>query len=321
VSERIKKWIPEYPEKDLEDELATTLVVAGYSAVVLAENMCQAVVSPDPDEPSGTVLSQLETFDVALPYLTEALSVAQGAGLTDLANLARTGLARAYLGKGEWAQAATYAGAVTPGFEWWIHYVDISGGRNGLQGTSHGGNFTHGIHPWFTGVHPSFDGTGFSFRDNDVIAPQTDPRIQHMPTDATGHNALTPLYKLFQGLRFSDYTGQTIAPASAECPNCTGTDPDDMMLIAEYDTDILLADYAEAQHHYYEALATAHESSELESRFMSLMVWTRITRTEQRLRTCLILLPPPMVFWATARSLFHWRNRLISRFFAFGREK
>ena len=255
VAERIRGWAAEYPEDDFDRELATALVIAGYSATVLAENMCQAVVSPDPDEPSGTVLSQLETFDVAIPYLTEALSVAQGAGLTDLANLARTGLARAYLGQGEWQQAATYAGAVTPGFEWWIHYVDISGGRNGLQGTSHGGNFTHGIHPWFTGVHPSFDGTGFVFRDDNIIAPQTDPRIQHMPTDATGHNALTPLYKLFQGLRYSQYTGQTIAPASADCPACTGTAESAMMLIAEYDTDIMLADYLEAQHHYHEALA------------------------------------------------------------------
>jgi len=255
VSERIKKWATENPEDDFDVPLATTLTIAGYSAVVLAENMCQAVVSPDPDDPSGTVLSQVETFAVAVPYLTEAISVAQAAGNTDLANLARTGLARAYLGMGNWAQAASVASAVTPGFEWWIDFVDISGGRNPLQGTSHGGNFTHGIHPWFTGVHPSFDGTGFKFTDNNIIAPQTDPRIQHNPTDATGHNALTPLYKLMQGLRYSDYTGNTIAPASAACPACTGTSTSAMPLIAEYDTDILLADYTEARHHYFEALA------------------------------------------------------------------
>jgi hypothetical protein len=183
------------------------------------------------------------------------LTAAQAAGEADLANLARTGLARAYLGLGNWAQAATYASAVTPGFEWWIDFVDISGGRNPLQGTSHGGNFTNGIHPWFTGTHPSFDGTGFSWTDDNVIAPQTDPRIQHAKTDATGHNGLTRLYKLFQGLRYSQYTGKTIAPASAECPACTGTAEGDMWLLAEYDTDILLADYTEAQHHYYEALA------------------------------------------------------------------
>ena len=111
-----------------------------------------------------------------------------------------------------------------------------------------------GINPLFTGVHPSFDGTGFSFMDNDIIDPQTDPRIQHMPTDQTGHNALTPLYKLFQGLRYSGYTpGATIAPPSPACPACTGTDPDDLELFTDYDTDIMLADYVEAQHHYWEA--------------------------------------------------------------------
>jgi hypothetical protein len=236
---------------------------------VLAENTCQAVISPDPDDPSGTVLSQLETFAAALPYLEEALAVAVAAGEADIANLARTGLARAHLGRGEWAQAATYAGQVTPGFEWWIDYVDIAGGRNPLQGTANGGNFTHGIHPNFMGVHPSFDGTGFTFRDNNIIAPQTDPRIQHAVSDATGHNGLTPLYKLFQGLRYSDYTGQTIAPASVACPDCTGTAPADMNLLTDFDTDVLMADYLEAQHHLHEALAMQGASTAAVSTFVN----------------------------------------------------
>lgn len=255
VAGRIRDWIPENPDENLQDDLARALVIAGYSAVILAENMCQAVVSPDPDNPSGTVLSQAETFEVAIPYLEEALSAAVAAGETGIANLARTGLARAYLGMGSWPQAASNASAVEPGFEWWIPFIDVSGGRNPLHNTSHGGNFTLGIHPWFGGTHPSFDGTGYSFLDDNIVDVQTDPRIQHAPTDNTGHNGLTPLYKLYQGLRYSDYTGHTIAPASAECPDCTGTDPDDMELLAEYSTDILLADYLEARHHYYEALA------------------------------------------------------------------
>lgn len=255
VAERIRGWITEYPERELRDELALTLNMAGYSALVLAENMCQTVVSPDPDNPSGTVLSQMESFEVAIPYLEEALTAAQAVGNSDLANLARTGLARAHLGMGHWQDAATYGGQVTPGFEYWIDYIDQSGGRNPLQSLTHGGNFTQGIHPWFTGVHPVFDNTGFSFRDQDVIAPQTDPRIQMWPDWATGHNALTPLYKPFQGLRYSEYTGETIAPASAECPNCTGSNPDDMELLTNYVTKVLLADYTEAQHHHFEGLA------------------------------------------------------------------
>lgn len=255
LAERIRGWAADDPDTDFREELATSLVFAGYSAVVMGEGMCQAVISPDPDNPSSEVLEQPAIFAAAVPYLEEALSVAQAVGDDDLANLALTGLARAHLGRAAWAEAATYANQVASGFAWWLDYTDVEGGRNPLQNTSHGGNFTHGIHPWFTGVHPSFDGTGFAFTDDDVIAPQTDPRIQHAVTDITGHNALTRLYKLFQGLRYSQYTGETIAPSDGACPACTGTDPDDMMLIAEFDTDILLADYVEAQHHYHEALA------------------------------------------------------------------
>jgi hypothetical protein len=269
LAEHIRGWAADDPSEDFDDELALVLAYAGYSALVLAENTCQAVISPDPDDPSGTVLSQLESFAAALPYLEVALAVAVAAGEADIANLARTGLARAHLGRGEWAQAATYAGQVTPGFEWWIDYVDIAGGRNPLQGTANGGNFTHGIHPNFMGVHPSFDGTGFTFRDNNIIAPQTDPRIQHAVSDATGHNGLTPLYKLFQGLRYSDYTGQTIAPASVACPDCTGTAPADMNLLTDFDTDVLMADYLEAQHHLHEALAMQGASTAAVSTFVN----------------------------------------------------
>lgn len=254
LAERIRGWdAADTTAKDYRPALATALVFAGYGATVLAENMCQCVISTDADNPSGTVLSQLETFQAALPYFTEGLTVALAAGRTDLANLARTGLARAYIGMGDWANAATYASQVTPGFKWWLNYVDVPGVRNPLQGASQGGNFTHGIHPWFTGVHPSFDGTGFAFTDDNVIAPQTDPRIQHDITDRTGHNGLTRLYKLVQGLRYSEYNGQTIADSSAACPACTGTPFANMPLVAEFGTDILLADDVEAQHQYYEA--------------------------------------------------------------------
>lgn len=264
LAERIRVWDADDPDADYREELATALVFAGYAAVIQAEAMCQSVISPVPDEPSGTVLSQEENFAAALPYLEEALSVATAVGADDIADLARTGLARAHIGRGDWADAANYASQVTPGFEYWMEYLDQDGGRNPLENTSHGGNFTLGINPLFMGTHPSFDGTGYSFTDDDIIDPQTDPRIQHMPTDATGHNALTPLYKLFQGLRYGEYSGNTVAPPSAACPACTGTDPADMPLIAEYDTDMLLADYVEAQHQYYEALAmqsvTANEA-------------------------------------------------------------
>jgi hypothetical protein len=255
VAERIRVWAADDPDTDFRADLATVLTYAGYSAVMLGEGMCQAVISPDADNPSGEVLEQPDIFAAALPYLEEGLSVATAAGADEIANLARVGLARAHLGRGEWSDVVTYATQVDAAFERWMEFVDQDNGRNALQGISAGANFTHGIHPWFTGLHPSFDGTGFDFTDDDVIAPQTDPRIQHEVTDITGHNALTRLYKLFQGLRYSEYTGNTIAPTSAECPDCTGTAVAQMPLIAGFGTDVLLADHLEAQHHRFEAMA------------------------------------------------------------------
>ncbi len=255
LSKRIRGWAADDPDTDFRAPLAASLAFSGYSALVLAENMCQAVISPEADNPSATILSQAQTFEAALPYLNEAVTVAKAAGKADVANLALTGLGRAYLGLGKWTEAANAARQVSTSFKWWMDFVDIDGGRNPLQNTSHGGNFTHGIHPSFMGGHPSFAGTGFKFTDNNVIAPQTDPRIQHEVTDGPGHNRLTRLYKLFQGLRYSEYSGKTIAKASPTCPNCTGTSSSTMPLIAEFATDIVLADNLEAQHHLHEALA------------------------------------------------------------------
>ena len=272
LAEQIKLWQAdaslELDPGELDEDLATVLVFTGYSVVAMAEMMCQTVVSPDPDEPSGDIHDNAWNYNHAEQYLNEALSIATANAFDDIANLARTGLARAHLGQGEWAEAAAAAGAVTAGFEWWLEYLDQDNGRNPLQNSSYGGNFLMGINPLFTGTHPSFDGTGFVFEDEDIIDPQTDPRIQHMPSEEKGHNGLTPLYKLFQGLRYDGYSGMTIAPQSVACPNCTpdtdgnglGWDVEDISetdlpLVAWYSTDILLADYVEAQHHYWEAIA------------------------------------------------------------------
>src|SRR5688500_7215630 len=75
LAEHIRGWAAADPATDFDRELATSLIYAGYAALVLAENSCQSVISPDPDNPSGTVLSQLETFEAAFTYQNEALSV------------------------------------------------------------------------------------------------------------------------------------------------------------------------------------------------------------------------------------------------------
>ena len=53
------------------------------------------------------------------------------------------------------------------------------------------------------------------------------------------------MYKPYQGRRFSGYTGATIA---------SGAEPGSDVILFEPDTDVMLADYVEAQHHMYEAM-------------------------------------------------------------------
>ena len=138
-----------------------------------------------------------------------------------------------------------------PAFKYWVEYAAVQDSQfDGLFDRTHGANHTMGVSPFF------LQGT---FGTQDLVATQTDPRIQHTTRWTFGHNGLTKLYKPYQGLRFSGYSGQTIAPASASCPGCTGATPDPTgdrgpLLLYQKDTKVLLAEYLEAQHDLYEAM-------------------------------------------------------------------
>jgi hypothetical protein len=121
------------------------------------------------------------------------------------------------------------AANVPANFTWWVEYKDqIS--ANGLVGNVTGGNHNLGV------------GLGFlngTYPDQNLVATQTDPRVQHFPSWRLGHNQLTRLYTPYQSLPYSGYNGQTIA---------TGGKP----ILYANDTDIKLASGVEAWHHYYE---------------------------------------------------------------------
>lgn len=210
-----------------DERMATVLAYAGYSHIAMGEAMCEAVV-----DVGDQILTPTQTFERGLPRLEEALQIATANGFDDVADLARTGLARANLNLGNMADAMLYAGAVTPGFTWWVEYSNANEGtQNVLWTRVTGGNHALGVHPDF------LNGT---FGDNGIVATQTDPRVQHTVDWSLGHNQLTRLYKPFQSLPFSGYTGATIAD---------GGEP----VLYEGDTDIRLASDLEALHHYYEA--------------------------------------------------------------------
>jgi hypothetical protein len=237
VTSRLRTLVTN-PAKDRN--LALVLAHAGYSYTLMAENMCEATLNV-----TAKIYTPDELAQLAVPRLEEAIQIATalgGASGDSIRNLARTGLARTYLLLGDKAKVMESARNVPLTFNWWVEYKDnvVS---NPLQGQVTGGNYNMGVHPrWLNG----------DWLQQNIIATQTDPRIQHRARWTTGHNALTPLYKPYQSLPYSEFdANKTIAAAGKDCES--GSRPAACPLLYGEDTDIKLASGLEAMHHYYEA--------------------------------------------------------------------
>jgi hypothetical protein len=237
VTTRLRNLV-QNPTKDRN--LALVLAHAGYSYILMAENMCEATINVQ-----AKVYTPEELAQLAVPRFQEAITVSTalgGASGDSIRYLASTGLARSYLLLGEKQKAMDAARVVPQNFNWWVEYK-INVVSNPLQGNVTGANHNMGVHPrWVNGP----------WLQQDIIASQTDPRLQHSARWTTGHNALTPLYKPYQSLSYSNFdASKTVAAAGKDCE--TGTRPAACPLLYQQDTDIKLASGIEAMHHYYEA--------------------------------------------------------------------
>ena len=239
VSARLRTLL-DNPSTD--PRLATTLAYAGYSYILLADAMCEATINV-----GETVYQPVELYQIAVTKLEEALQIAQAANREDLVHLAQAGLARAHLNLGNSQQVMEYASQVPADFVWWIEYSETDPDLyNVLYDRTHGGNHSLGVHPDFL-LYADF-GT-------ENVIDQTDPRIQFTPSWSFGHNRLTRLYKPFQPLLYSGFTGNTVAGICEGVAECTedyiiGTGE---LLLPEQGTDIALASGIGAMHNYYEA--------------------------------------------------------------------
>jgi hypothetical protein len=230
VTGRLRNLLPQLsppadPGKDRRVALA--LAYAGYGYLLTAESECEATINV-----GSQIYTPKEVAELAIARFEEAVTNATAAGssATDVLNLARTGLARAALLAGNNTKAMAAAANVPADFAWWVEYKDQIQ-NNGLVGNVTGANHNLGVGISFlNGTYP----------DQNLVATQTDPRIQHMPNWRLGHNQLTRLYTPYQSLPYSGYNGQTIA---------TGGKP----ILYANDTDVKLASGVEAWHHYYEA--------------------------------------------------------------------
>jgi hypothetical protein len=225
---RLEGGLSESPGDD--ENLATAYAYSGYSYLVMADAMCEATVNV------GSKLYQpVELYQLAADRFLAGLPIAQAAGEDDLESLMNVGLSRAYLNLGQSAQAMAAANVVPSGFYWWVEYNENDNrSYNVLEARISGANHALGVHPTFLAGGPDNFGT------KGLNAALTDPRVQHEPSWATGHNALTPLYKPKSGLMFSNYNGETFAAGGKPA-------------IYERGTDIAMASYIEAMHNYYEA--------------------------------------------------------------------
>ncbi len=224
---------------------AVTLAYAGYSYILMGDAMCEATI-----DVGAEIYQPEQLYQFAVDNLDQALTVANAAGAADVANFARAGLARAHLNLGNDSQVMQYAAEVPLDFRWWVEYSDVNpAGYNVLYARTHGTNHALGVHPSFVSIYAPF-GT-------QNVLDQTDPRIQFTPRWTRGHNGLTQLYKPFQPLLFSGYTGNTIAEVCASVPaaDCTEDflEGQDALLLPEQGTDIAVASGIGALHNYYEA--------------------------------------------------------------------
>ncbi len=120
------RWVAEDGVRRLQEagagstsEYAELLILAGFANRALGHNMCTAVIDAGPET------DFMDYFARAEGYFTEAISIAGGAGATDLVDAAYAGRADVNMWQGDWSGATSDAGAVSDDFVFQIEYYDL----------------------------------------------------------------------------------------------------------------------------------------------------------------------------------------------------
>lgn len=215
------------------EEMATTLAFAGYSYILMADAMCEAVIKQ-----GGEVFTPIQLYQTAVDRFNEGLTVAEAAGEEDLVNLINVGLTRAHLNLGNWSDVMNIAPTVPEDFRYDAQY-QAPEVENVVSSRTQGNN--HSL-----SVHPNFLANGDEYgTDYDQTPDLTDPRVQHFPEWRLGHNRLTRIYTPYAPLMWEIYNGQTVAE---------GGEPTDLRTIEADGSNITFASGLEARHNYMEAL-------------------------------------------------------------------
>ena len=90
--------------------MATTRAYGAYAYLLFGEGFCQVAFDGGAAQPPAASLA------VAEAQFAEAITLATTANNQDILNLARVGMARTKMDLKKWAEAATFAAAVSPGY-------------------------------------------------------------------------------------------------------------------------------------------------------------------------------------------------------------
>jgi hypothetical protein len=151
--------------------LAQLAAYGGYAYLLLGEGFCEMAIDQGPLMMPDAVLA------IAEQRFTSAITLAQSAGNTDLANLAITGRARTRLNLGRSAEAAADAALIPEGFVWHAEYSEVQERRENRV-------FNVNRRNSFLTVAPAY-------RDL-TVGGVADPRVPVADANRAGQDGVTP---------------------------------------------------------------------------------------------------------------------------------
>lgn len=193
---RYKQFYPN-PTPIQNLNMARMRAYGGYDYVFLGEYFCES-----PLRETEAAIPSPELTKLAIPRFQEAIQLATaaktGTGAVAAAradsiiNLARVGMARAYLQLGDKASAIQAASQVPANFEFRAFYSESKDyAENLFYGSTTGANQNMGVDVKFRNLWTIVP------RASDPTKRDTlyDPRVRHTATSRTGHNGSTPLFR------------------------------------------------------------------------------------------------------------------------------
>jgi starch-binding outer membrane protein, SusD/RagB family len=193
LSEQAAAAFDAVPERKNTEDQAMLTNYAGYSYLFFAETFCSGVPFSTTDLNGAVVLGPGITtaamLDSAINRFNTAMTRATAAGSSDQQNLARIGLGRALLAKGDYAGAAAAVSAVPTDFVYTVEYSPNTSGQY------------NGIYQNIAAEHRSSAATneganGLTFFNRGPAGTNTiDPRVD-VDSIAVGTNVLkSPVYR------------------------------------------------------------------------------------------------------------------------------